>query len=413
VGAPACVRRPASCDLSRGIVTDNQAGTITIHLTSPDPEFLDKLAYPFASVVPAAHPFGPKLPPPGTGPYRIASFDPARGARLVRNRYFHVWSRDARPDGFADEVALRGRDEIDAQVTAVERGEADLVVLDNAFGEPLPAGRLPAIVARNPGRLYTDAAPELDYMFLNVRTPPFDDTRVRRAINYAVDRRAIAELAGGPDLAQPTCQILPPGFPSYVPSCPYTITPGPGGGWIAPDLARAQRLIRNSGTRGMAVTVWGYRQKRAISRYFVTLLRDLGYSSSHHLLDVDYGTYRDELAASPARPQMGIEGWSADFAARSIFATAHLCASVHPRSGANPNLSLFCNPAIDREVEAASAAHGPEADARWEHAYGRIADAAPVIPLVNRRTVALVSKRAGNYQQHPLWGPLLDQLWVR
>jgi YVTN family beta-propeller protein len=413
VGAPACIRRPARCDLSRGIVTDAPTRTITLHLTSPDPDLLDKLAYPFASVVPAAHPFGTKLPPPGTGPYRIASYARASGARLVRNRHFRVWSQDARPDGFADEIVLRTRNAIDTQVTAVERGDADLVVLDNAFGEPLPEGRLPAIAARNPGRLYSDAAPELDYMFLNARTPPFDDRRVRQAVNYAVDRRKIAELAGGPELAQPTCQILPRGFPSYEPQCRYTITPDPGGGWIAPDVDRARRLIAQSGTAGMPVAVWGYRQKRAITRYFVSLLRDLGYSSSHHLLDVDYGIYRDELAKSPTPPQVGIEGYLADIATPSNFAPLFLCGSIHPRSGGNPNLSRFCDTGVDAELAAAGAARRPEADARWQHAYGRIADAAAVVPLVNRRTVALVSGRVGNYQQHPLWGPLLDQLWVR
>jgi hypothetical protein len=45
--------------------------------------------------------------------------------------------------------------------------------------------------------------------------------------------------------------------------------------------------------------------------------------------------------------------------------------------------------------------------------YRRLDAAAPAVPLVNRRTVVLVSKRVGNYQHHSLWGPLLDQLWVR
>ena len=79
-------------------------------------------------------------------------------------------------------------------------------------------------------------------------------SRVRRALNYAVDRREITRLAGGPDLAQPTCQLLPPGFPNYRPSCPYTLHPSPGGGWSAPDLERARRLIEQSGTKGTPVS---------------------------------------------------------------------------------------------------------------------------------------------------------------
>ena len=69
VGASAC--KPSHCDLSKGVVADDSAYTLTIHLTAPDPEFLDKLALPFAYVVPAST--SKKLTgnnvPPGTGPY--------------------------------------------------------------------------------------------------------------------------------------------------------------------------------------------------------------------------------------------------------------------------------------------------------------------------------------------------------
>jgi YVTN family beta-propeller protein len=67
VGAQRCATRPARCDLSPGIVTDARARTITVHLTRPDGEFLERLADPLALVAPAAHPFG-GAPPPGTGP---------------------------------------------------------------------------------------------------------------------------------------------------------------------------------------------------------------------------------------------------------------------------------------------------------------------------------------------------------
>ena len=50
VGADKC--KATSCDLSQGVVADDNAYTLTIHLTASDPEFLDKLALPFAYVVP-------------------------------------------------------------------------------------------------------------------------------------------------------------------------------------------------------------------------------------------------------------------------------------------------------------------------------------------------------------------------
>jgi peptide/nickel transport system substrate-binding protein len=410
VGARRCATRPTRCDLSAGIVTDARLRTITIHLIRPDGEFLQRLTYPVAFVSPAAHPFGRTLPP-GTGPYRIVSYDRSRGARLVRNPRFRAWSPGARPDGFADEIVVRVDPDRDAQVAAVRRGEADVVLAVSAFGGHVPAS-LPALATRFAGQLYTDAAPELDYMFLNVRTPPFDDVRVRRAINYAVDRRAITRLAGGPDLAQRTCQLLPPGFPNYTPTCPYTLHPSAGGGWSAPDLERARRLIKQSGTEGTRVTVWINRQKRAMARYFVSLLRELGYRSSLRVFP-DYLTYRTAMARSRAPAQMGIDGWLADAAAPSDFTPPFRCAEISHHAVTTANPGRFCDRRLETRIEAALAARGPHADALWRNVYRDLEAAAPAVPLVNRRSITFVSKRVGNYQHHPLWTTLLEQLWIR
>jgi peptide/nickel transport system substrate-binding protein len=402
-GVPACVRRPSRCDLSRGVVTDARAGTITLHLTRPDPDLIYYLTSPFGYMVPADHPFGGGTLPPGTGPYRIASFNPGLGVRLVRNPYFHVWSSDARPAGFADMIEVSLGQDIVRQIADVQHGRADLVVVGTTFGGPLPPARLRALEISDAEHVHTDAAPELDFMFFNVDTPPFDDVRVRRAINYAVDRRTIGQLAGGPAVARWTCQLVPPGFPDSTPSCPYTLNPGPAGAWTAPDTARARRLIQQSGTRGMRVTVWGYEDKRAIIRYFAALLRRLGYRSSTRLFP-DYGSYKENITAPHARAQIGIEGWSADIGAPSNFTLPFLCSTSD---------AGFCDRRGEAKIAVARAARGRRAITLWKRVYRRFAAAAPTVPLVNRRTVTLVSDRVGNYQNHPMWTTLLDQLWVR
>jgi peptide/nickel transport system substrate-binding protein len=97
VGASKCSTK--GCDLSKGVVADDNTYTLTIHLTAADPEFLDKLALPFAYVVPASTSL--KLTgnnvPPGTGPYLWQSYNPNSEAVLVRNKYFHVWNPQAHP----------------------------------------------------------------------------------------------------------------------------------------------------------------------------------------------------------------------------------------------------------------------------------------------------------------------------
>jgi peptide/nickel transport system substrate-binding protein len=114
-------------------------------------------------------------------------------------------------------------------------------------------------------------------LVLNTRVWPFNVRAARQALNYAIDRARLIQLIGGPLLAQPTCQILPPAMPGYRPYCPYTVSPSPSGGWVAPDLARAEQLVRASGTRGAKVTLvtgaFGTPiPVRATGRYLVSVL---------------------------------------------------------------------------------------------------------------------------------------------
>ena len=74
----------------------------------------------------------------------------------------------------------------------------------------------------------------------------------RKAVNFAIDRAHMAELARARALPSPA-SLLPPSFPGYQPYCPYTLRPDAGGRWKAPDMEAAQRLVDASGTRGQNV----------------------------------------------------------------------------------------------------------------------------------------------------------------
>ena len=63
------------------------------------------------------------------------------------------------------------------------------------------------------------------FLFLNVNAPPFNDLRVRQAVNLALDRGRVVNGYGGPLAAQPTCQILPPGLAGYQPLLPLHRAP--------------------------------------------------------------------------------------------------------------------------------------------------------------------------------------------
>jgi peptide/nickel transport system substrate-binding protein len=256
---------------------------------------------------------------------------------------------------------------------------------------------------------------------MNTREPPFDRRAVRRALNYAIDRNRIVRYLGGPLLARPTCQILAPTQPGYRPYCPYTIDPSAGGTWTAPDYARAEKLVEASGTRGMKVTLLieppdPNTPTVKVGRYVVSVLDQLGYRASLQVVRPPKTPY--EVMGNPrSRTQIGWVSWSEFFSASpSDFVNDLSCDAFSPRSSTNANVDEFCSPRIDAQVRRASEllAQNPAAAAdAWNRVDRELADEAPLVPLFNTRGLVLLSGRVGNYEYHPFWNALLDQLWVR
>ena len=402
-GVASCRTAPRRCDLSRSVAADERSGTITIRLRRPDPDFLPKLK--FIAVVPADTPrrlLEARLPP-GTGPYRIERLVPRRRALLTRNPHFQPRGPDGRPDGFADRVEVAMGPE-SAQVAAVERGRLDLATV---FATATTQ-RLAALRTRLGSRLRSAAAAFTEYAWLNVKAPPFDDPRVRRALNLAVDRRRVVDLTGGPDAASPTCQLLPPGLPGYRPICPFTVAPSSAGAWTAPDPAGATRLVAAAGARGTPVEVFTWRPRRSVARHLAHVLRALGFPSRVRVFGRDnIGPSLKAATDRRQRPQIGLNGWLADSPEPGMFLRSLVSC------GAEFNLSRFCDHKIDAAIDGAE-----DAGASWQRIERRIALQAPVVPLTTRRSIVVTSHRTGNVQFQsltPSSGPglLLDQVWVR
>jgi YVTN family beta-propeller protein len=417
VGAHRC-KQGHKCDLSRGIVADDASNVVTFHLVAPDPEFLYKLAMNSAYIVPRATSLTEALaehPLPATGPYIIARYRPNRVLRLIRNPHFREWSKAAQPDGYPDEIVLDIGGTPDRAANDVIGGKADLFTTSQSQTPPTQPV-LTSLKTRYGGQVHTNPQAATIALFLNTRLPPFDRVEARKAVNYAADRAAAVEAAGGPDVAQATCQILPPGLPGYRPHCPYTAGPTSEGRWTAPDLAKARALVTASGTRGMKVTVWSWADLPGIGPYTVRLLRSLGYrvSMKKALPEPPYF----EVVLNPrTRAQIATNEWIADYPrASGFFGPVLTCKSFVPNAPLNLNGAAFCDPRIDRQIERASAEQVTNPDAArglWERVDRQTVAQAPWLALVNPKAVDVLSKRVGNYQFSPNGGLLIDQLWVR
>ena len=126
VGVKACKLDPSTCDLSAGIVVDDQA--VTFHLERPDPDLPFKLALPAAFPVPAAIPVEDqgRTPLPATGPYMIAEAG-AGGIELVRNEQFHEWAPAAQPAGFVNAISWRFNEKPAGAFDRLKAGGLDLM----------------------------------------------------------------------------------------------------------------------------------------------------------------------------------------------------------------------------------------------------------------------------------------------
>jgi ABC-type transport system substrate-binding protein/DNA-binding SARP family transcriptional activator len=393
VGAETCRHARAQCDLRRGIITDESARTVTYRLRAPDPDFLHNLTeHGFATAVPANTPFRNtgSRPIPGTGPYKIASASKSE-IRYVRNPFFREWSHAAQPDGNPDEIVMRFGRTPEQTVRDIRDGHADW------SADSVPAKLLPELRTGYASQLRSFAIPVTDFFQLSTTLAPFDDVRVRQALNLAIDRREVVRLAGGPEVASPTCQVLPPGNMGYRRYCPYPR-----------DIARAKRLVAASGTSGSPVTVWGWTDDAAVRprlvQYVAGVLRELGYRVRVHLVP---HAFLDPMPKSLVGSIQLIPAGEGD-PTSAFFATWFSCA------GANSH-GWFCSPPIDRQMDRAKSLQPTDpraAAAVWAKVDRELVDRAAWVPLFNERVVDFVSARAHNYQFHPYWGFMADQAWL-
>lgn len=411
VGADACLKTPASCTLEGGVVGDEAAGTVTIHLTQPDSEFFDKLALPHAAVVPAETAASDQgsNPIPSTGAYMTVSYDPNKQWKIVRNPNFKEWSKDAQPDGYPDGFDYDFGLTDEAEITAIQNGQADWT------SDQPPADRLAELGTKYVKQTHVNPMMAIRYAAMNVNEPPFNDVRVRQAVNYAINRGSIVKLFGGKNLAQPTCQVLPPGFPGYAAYCPYTKNPDKT--WSAPDMAKAKALVKESGTAGQEVTIIAEDTtiSKAMGAYMQSLLNELGYKTSVKALSTDIQW--QYISNTKNKMQIGLSTWYEDYPAASDFLYILLgCASFHPGSDVSPNVSGFCVKDIDAKMQEAMTAgvtDPAKANKMWAEIDRQVVDQAPWAVLVNPKRLDFVSKRVQNFQFNPqfYWLPQLS--WVQ
>ena len=415
VGANKCSTK--GCNLSKGgVVANDSAYTLTINLTAPDPEFMDQLSLPFAFAVPAST--SPKLTgnnvPPGTGPYMWKSYNPNSQAVLVRNPYFHVWSAQAQPAGYPNEIIEKYGLQVSDEVTEVLNGQANEVY----DGDNIPSDQLSTLnSSKYAGQVHVNTLTADYYFALNTRRPPFNNLQARQAINYAANRSAYVKIYGGPSLAVPTCQVLPPNFPSYTPYCPYTAGSSHTK-WTGPDLAKAKQLVQQSHTAGMKVVVDSTNDQvgKAFVEQMVSDLNAIGYKASTQLLASSIQYPFVQNSSNSSKWNVGYSAWYQDYPAASDFLNVLLgCGTIHPNSDASPNIAAYCDQATQSKInqaETMGATNPSGAAALWTQVDHADTNAGPWVDMFNPKQIDVLSHNVHGYSWSPQWYILIDRLWL-
>jgi ABC-type transport system substrate-binding protein len=228
VGAEAYSRGRAT-DV-RGIVASGSELSITT--SAPSGDLVSRLAMPIFCAVPAGTPAPGHTtgPIPSAGPYYVRA-QLADRVLLDRNPNY----RGPRPRRPARIVYLTGVPAAKA-VALADGGQADVVPWDFDPHSPVaPSGAL-ARTAKD-GRYNAVAAPGVDLLAFNTRRTLFRDARLRRAVNYALDRPALAGIFG----EAVSDRYVPPAVPGASRSAVYPLS--------GPDLVRARALAGHGPAR--------------------------------------------------------------------------------------------------------------------------------------------------------------------
>jgi YVTN family beta-propeller protein len=379
-----------------GVVADGDKLSIT--LTAPASDFPTRIAMPFFCAVPLNAPIDPEGVPaiPSAGPYYIAAQVPNRRLVLKRNPNYHG-SRPQRLKEIDYTIGVAPS----RSVADVEAGRSDYIAEGDLPPDPDAEAKLaarygPASAAARNGKQRYFVNPTLALAFLNLNTsrPLFSDVRLRKAVNYAIDRRALARQGGfvsGPFPALPSDQYLPPTVPGASRTALYP---------PASDLRTARRLAPEA--HGTAVL---YTCNLPFCRRHAQIIRsNLGGLG----LNVDVREFpKNELHERAARKGEPFDildsWWFPDYADPADFLNVLLDQRIRARG--NLNESYYTNARLARELARISTL---SSEARYR-AYSALSvelarDAAPWVAYAVGTNRDFFSARMGCRTFQPVYG---------
>ena len=376
--------------------------TVVFTLIRPASDMLNILAMPFASPAPAE--YLNYLPDSAAfrqhtisdGPYQIVSYKANSSIALNRNP---AWTQTTDPlrHQYVDHVTVTEGQDAGPVQQQIQAGTADL-----EWDTTVPTANIPALRAGDDARLGLYAAYDTNpYLVLNLQSPnnggALGKAKVRQAIEYAIDKVAVGQIYGGPDLNTPLDQVIPPGNVGYQPFDLYP-TPDHRG---SPSTCK-QMLASAGYPNGLTLTDV-YRNAGdhpAVAQAIQADLRNCGITVK--LTPVSQGDYYGKYLNSPDAAKRGVwdisePGWVPDWYGNNGRAVIEPLFDGRTYGPNSVDYGDYDNPAVNALIDRALVATDlKQAGDLWHQADVQIMRDAAIVPLQTQQTALYRSSRVNN-----------------
>ena len=361
--------------------------TVTIQLTKPEASFLHLVAINFSAVVPKeevekyGEDFGKH--PVGTGPYKFVKWDLGKQLVLERNPDYHI---PCVPK--LDRITFEVGQEPTVALLRLERGEVDVL------GDSIPPSRFVDFTSnpKNKGLFARGTQMQTGYISINTGMKPFDNVKVRQALNMAINKERIIQIVNG--RAEVASQVLPPimaGYDSNYKGYEYN-----------PQKAKA--LLAEAGFPNGFSTQLFANNTDPNPRIAQSIQQDLAAVG----IQAELKTQAQSTVIAAGGQKQGAPliwsggmAWIADFPDPSNFYWPILsCASIAPGTW---NWAWYCNKSLDKMAKTADAMVKPEQAeeraAMYRKLFAQVMNDAPWVPVFNEQRVNAHSAKLAGAEQ--------------
>ncbi|GAA3469347.1 ABC transporter substrate-binding protein [Nonomuraea roseola] len=371
--------------------------TIIFKLKRPVAEFGQTVTLPTFAPVPQAQDKGVDYDsrPFSSGPYKIEKYQRKAELILVRNEHWEPATDDVRK-AYPDRIVVKqtvGGGSIDTRLiadqgpdrSAVGYVDVALASLPRVLSNPQVQKRMVSSVDGCTGLLY-----------LNTSRAPFDNPKVRMAVQYAVDKEALQTASGGPQIAEIAGAILPPGLTGGVKRDILRIPP-------TGDVEKAKSLLAEAGIAGglkikLVTSTGGKPGAEALQ----TALKRVGIDMQ---IDLVEASAVGGITSDPTKaPDIQIGGWCPDYPSGSTFLPIIFDGRTITENSGGGNNSFFKDKEVMAKIDEINAMTDAEAaNKAWLGLEDLIMSKSPAVPYQWAKQNNLFGSNVAGAVGHPIW----------